>query len=387
MNAVSDKQRKPVVMQVVPALETGGVERGTVDMAAALMEAGGQAIVVSAGGAMTRELDRCGAVHITLPMDSKNPFRIWKNAQKLKQLIAEYQVDILHSRSRAPAWSSYLAVRETGTPFVTTFHATYNFSNRLKKFYNSVMTKGDRVIAISDFIARHMMDEYGTEWARIRTIHRGINVAQFDPKAIGASKLVQMAKDWRLPDGVPIVMLSGRLTRWKGQLLLLEALAKLDMPVLCLLVGSDQGREAYRASVEAYARTLGIDDRVHLVGECRDMPAAYKLADVVVSASTDPEGFGRVAVEGQALGRPVLAPRHGAAVEQIEQGLTGWLFNPGDANDLARKLKEALSLNEEERAAFHERAIANVHARFTKEQMCRKTLALYDELLADKAAS
>lgn len=385
MTQAKGNDRKPVVMQVVPALETGGVERGTVDVAMALMAAGYQAVVASAGGQMERELTRCGAIHETLPLDSKNPFVMRRNADRLAALADAYGVDILHARSRAPAWSAYWATRRCKIPFVTTFHATYNFSNPLKKIYNSVMTKGDRVIAISDFIRRHMMEEYGTPWARIRIIHRGIDTHIFDPAAVAPSRVVQLAKDWRLPDGVPVILLSGRLTRWKGQTLLLEAIAKLEQPVRCLLVGSAQGRDDYREEVEALAARLGIDDRVHVVGDCRDMPAAYKLADVVVSASTDPEGFGRVAVEGQAMGRPVVAPNHGAAPEQIQEGVTGWLFQPGNADDFAGKIKAALSLNEEERAAFHERAIANVRAHFTRERMCADTLSLYRDLIDRRA--
>ncbi|MDX1738021.1 MAG: glycosyltransferase, partial [Alphaproteobacteria bacterium] len=182
-----------------------------------------------------------------------------------------------------------------------------------------------------------------------------------------------------LPDGVPVIMLSGRLTRWKGQTLLLRALAKLDMNVRCLLVGS--GRDEYQRELQELAKSLSIADRVHVVGECKDMPAAYKLADVVVSASTDPEAFGRVAVEGQAMGRPVVAPDHGGAVEQIDHGETGWLFRHGDADDLARQLKQALSLNAEERQAFHDRAIEMVRKKYTNAQMCAATLDVYREII------
>ncbi len=379
IDTTNNQDQKPVILQVLPALHTGGVERGSVDVATATQAAEFQSIVASAGGPMVHQVERAGAKHITLPLDSKNPFVIYRNIKRLEKVMRDENVAVVHARSRAPAWSAYFAAKRVKIPFMTTFHGTYNFTNPIKKYYNSVMQKGVRVIAISDFIRDHMMNNYKTPWSKIRTVYRGMDLDIFDPQAVPASRVVKLATDWRLPDGVPIIMLSGRLTRWKGQTLLLKALAKLDVNVRCLLVGS--GRPEYQSELESLAKELSIDDRVHVVGECRDMPAAYKLADVVVSASTDPEAFGRVAVEGQSMGRPVVAPNHGGAMEQIIHGVTGWLFRPGDEEDLARQLKAALSLNEEERHAFHDRAIENVRTHFTNETMCRRTLNIYRELL------
>ena len=371
----------PGIMQVLPGLVTGGVERGAIDVAIAAKNAGWRSYVVSSGGPMVRELIRAGVDHIQLPVDSKNIFTMRGNVYKLTDLARDNRIDIIHARSRAPAWSAKEAARKAGIAYLTTFHGTYNFSNPLKKAYNAVMTQGDRVIAISEFIRDHIILNYHADWARLRVIHRGVDTTVFDPQAVSAERVVKLANQWRLPDGVPIVMLPGRLTRWKGQGLLLRALSRLkDRSYRCLLVGSDQGREGYREELQTLAAKLGIEGSVHLVGDCNDMPAAYKLADVVVSASTDPEAFGRVAVEGQALGRPVVAPRHGAAPEQIRHGETGWLFSPDDADDLARVLDEALSLDESRRDALHAAAIANVRANFTKEEMCRKTLEVYAEL-------
>ncbi|MDX1738351.1 MAG: glycosyltransferase family 4 protein, partial [Alphaproteobacteria bacterium] len=292
--------RPPVVLQVLPAMVTGGVERGTVDVATALVNAGFVSLVASSGGPMTHQVERAGARHIELPLKSKSPFQIYKNIARLEKLIRDEKVNVVHVRSRAPAWSAYFAAKRAGVPFMTTFHGTYNFEGPIKKFYNSIMQRGDLVIAISQFIRDHMMQEYKTPWSKIRTIPRGMDLEIFDPQAVAASRVIKLATEWRLPDGVPVIMLSGRLTRWKGQTLLLRALAKLDMNVRCLLVGS--GRDEYQRELQELAKSLSIADRVHVVGECKDMPAAYKLADVVVSASTDPEAFGRVAVEGQAMG-------------------------------------------------------------------------------------
>lgn len=374
----------PTLLQVLPSLVTGGVERGTVDVAAAAAAAGFRSIVASEGGPMVRELTRAGAEHIDLPMASKRPWVMRANADRLVELIRSESVDIVHARSRAPAWSAWWATRRTGTPMVTTFHGTYNLGFPGKRRYNSVMTRGDRVIAISEFIADHMRRNYGgmMDTARIRVIPRGIDMGHYDSEQVSAERVIRLSDRWRLPDGMPVVMLPGRLTRWKGQLLLLRALKELETrPVRCLLVGSAQGRTGYQREVEAMARKLGVADMVHVVGDCDDMPAALKLADVVVSASLDPEAFGRVAVEGQAMGRPVVAPRHGGAPEQVVEGRTGWLFNPGDPFDLAVKIDTALRLDSRARDRLYLQAVENARARFDKRRMCADTLAVYGEVL------
>ncbi len=375
------EKEKPGILQVLPALVTGGAERGAIDVALAAKEAGFRSYVVSSGGPMVRELVRADIEHFELPVDSKNLITVYRNINRLAELADRLDVDIIHARSRAPAWSAMYAAKRTNRAFMTTFHATYNSESYLKKLYNSVMIKGDRVVAISNFIRDHMVDQYHIDWARVRVVHRGIDLKIFDPQAVSAERVVKLATQWRLPDGVPVILMSGRLTRWKGQMLLLQALPEIaDLDFRCLFVGSDQGRTNYREELEAAAKKLALDGRVHIVGDCNDMAAAYKLADVVVSASTDPEGFGRVAVEGQALGRPVIAPSHGAAPEQIESGITGWLFEPGNPTSVGRVLREALSLDADARDRLHESSIDNVRRRFTKEEMCRKKIEIYREL-------
>ena len=374
----------PVVLQVLPSLETGGVERGTVDVAAALVETGWTALVASAGGVMVRELERAGARHIELPVDSKNPCIMWTNIRRLERVIAEHRVDILHARSRAPAWSALRAAKHTGVKFVTTFHGAYNAGSPLKRWYNSVMTKGDRVIAISDYIGEEVTGRYGADPARVRVIPRGIDTDLFDPAAVSAERLIALATEWRLPDGAPVVMLPGRLTRWKGQQMMIEALARLGRrDVRCIIVGSDQGRTAYTRQLEGDIARLGVDDIVHIIGPCRDMAAAYMLADVVVSASIDPEAFGRVAVEAQAMGRPVIATDHGAARETVIPGKTGWLVPPGDASAMTEALREALAMGTETREDMADRAMGHVRANYTKVMMCARTMSVYNELLAE----
>jgi glycosyltransferase involved in cell wall biosynthesis len=381
----SGQQGRPVVLQVLPALVTGGAERGAIDVAAALHQAGGTPLVASAGGPMARELERWRVPHFTLPLDSKNPLVMRRNVDRLSKIIRENHVDIVHARSRAPAWSALGAARRTGVPFMTTFHAPYNFSGRLKRFYNSVMARGDRVIAISEFIRDHILANYEIDPARIRVIHRGIDTNSFSPERVSPERVIQLAKAWRLPDGHQVIMLPGRLTRWKGQTVLIDALAKLGRrDVLCLMVGSDQGRAGYRQELEEQTRRLGLESVVRLVDHCNDMPAAYMLADVVVSASSDPEAFGRVIVEAQAMGRPVIVTNHGAVRETVIAGETAWAVPPNDADALAEALADALGLDADQRAILGERAMTYVNARFTRDRMCQDTLAVYDELLAEK---
>ncbi len=375
---------QPVVMQVVPSLVTGGVERGTVDVAAALVDAGWRSLVVSSGGPMVREVLRAGAEHFELPVHSKNPMVIRANADRLARFIRDYGVGIVHARSRAPAWSARRAARRCGVRFVTTIHAPYNLGLPLKRFYNSVMADGDRVIAISGFIARHAVETYKTDPERIRVIHRGVDVDQFDPARVGAERVVKLSAYWRLEDGIPVIMLPGRLTRWKGQAVLIEAVARLGRDdVRCLIVGSDQGRTGYRRELEGLIAKRRLEGIVHLVGDCTDMPAALMLADVVVSASTDPEAFGRVMVEAQAMGCPIVAADHGASQELVLPNETGWLVPPNDPDALADTLRSALALDAASREAWARRAISRTRQLFTKQTMCAATLDVYRELLEE----
>lgn len=372
---------RPVVLQVLPAFETGGVERGTVEIAAALVAAGGTALVASRGGRLEHDLTRAGGRHMRLPVHSKNPLIIHANARRLERIIRAEGVDIIHARSRAPAWAAWLAARRTGCHFVTTVHGPYSCGG-LKRRYNTVMARGERVIAISGFIAGYLEANYGITQPRVQVIHRGVDTTVFDPGAVGPQRLVRLAEEWRLPEDRPVVLLPGRLTRWKGQMVLIEALARLETKDLsCVIVGSDQGRAGYRRELEQAVARLGLGAVVHLVGDCHDMAAAYMLADVVVNASTEPEAFGRVIVEAQAMGRPVIATDHGAAQETVRDGETGWLVPPGDAGTLAETLSVALSLDAETRARVADIAIPHARETFSTASMCARTLALYEEVL------
>jgi glycosyltransferase involved in cell wall biosynthesis len=381
----------PAVLQVLPSLVTGGVERGACDMARAIESAGLNAVVMSAGGPMADGLVGEGLRHVQAPVAAKSPLTIWRNAARIARVAEAVGAPIIHARSRAPAWSALLAARRTNVAFVTTFHGTYNFKGPLKRWYNSVMTRGDRVIAISQFIADHIAANYACPAGKVRVIHRGIDTAALDPAAVDPSRVVALRTQWGLddPDRVqtrPVVMLPARLARWKGHAVLIRALAELRADAVVQMVGG-AGHADYRAQMIRLAMDLGVGSRVRFVGDWRDMPAAYALADIVVSASTDPEGFGRVTVEAQAMGRPVIAPAHGAAPETLidlasapDTG-TGWLVPPGDASALAAALDRALALTPAERAAIGARGRANAIAHFSREAMCAATLKVYAELV------
>ena len=372
------------VLQVLPALgEQGGVERGAVDVAAAIVAAGGRSLVVSAGGPRVHALARARADHVTMPADSKNPLVIFRNSRRLAKLIRREQVDLIHARSRAPAWSAYAAAERCGVPFVTTFHGTYGTSGPLKLRYNSIMARGERVIAISNFIADHVHRVYGVPMSRLRVIHRGADLDHFNPANVSAERLITQATRWRLDDGFPLVLLPGRLTRWKGQSVLIEALAKLRRRDLrCIILGSDQGRSGYRRELESLIVARGLGGIVRLIERAEDLPAAYMLSDVVVSASTEPEAFGRILVEAQALGRPVIGTDHGGSRETVVRGETGWLTPPGNADALAEAIDQAIGLTARQRLRVAEVCIAHVRAHFGKDTMCAKTREVYEEVLS-----
>jgi glycosyltransferase involved in cell wall biosynthesis len=382
--------RLPVVLQVLPSLDVGGggVERSAIDVAEALVLAGKKTVVVSEGGRQVVELERRGAKHITLPLASKNPFVMRRNIQRLSDVIDAEGVELVHARSRAPAWSARAAARRAGLPFVTTFHGTYNFGTGLmgdlKKRYNAVMTDADAVIANSNFIANHISENYGVSGPGVHVVPRGIDTARFDAEGVNANRMIEVATRWRVPDDNTVVLLPGRLTRWKGQLLFIEALARLksrrgtdNFSITGLLVGSDQGREAYRKELEDRIEEKGLAGHVQIVGHCDDMPAAYMLSDVVVSASTDPEAFGRVIAEAQAMGRPVVVADHGGAAEQVIDGVTGWRFAPGNPQEFADALETALTLDAEARAELAVRAADHARTHYAKTGMCAATLRIY----------
>lgn len=373
--------KQPVILQVLPEMRSGGVERGTVEIARAITQSGWKALVASEGGGMVTSLVRAGATHITLPLASKNPLKILLNAWRLEQLIRKHKVDIIHARSRAPAWSAWLAARRTGCHFVTTFHGTYNIQNEWKRKYNAVMVKGERVIAISNFIADHIQKNYSMMFGNLRIIHRGVDLNLFNPSNYSSARMIELSKEWNLPESLPLLLFPARITRWKGQHIFLQALASLPhRNFFAVLLGDDKGREAYREELENFIMANDLAGHVRIVPHTYNMPEAYMLAKLVVAASLDPEAFGRVVLEAQAMGRPVVATNHGGPMETVIPDVTGWLVPPGDVAALARVIEHALSLTEEEmyNLAYHSTYNAQ---HFSTDAMCQKTLEVYRELL------
>jgi glycosyltransferase involved in cell wall biosynthesis len=376
-----DMNAPPAILQVLPALVTGGVERGTIEIAEAQIAAGFRAIVASAGGPMVAELERLGARHVALPLDRKSPVALWRNAGRLAALARAEGVAILHARSRGPAWSAWLAARRTGARFVTTYHGSYNENFPGKRAYNAVMAKGDRVIAISHFIAGLIAERHGTPAARIRIIPRGVDPRRFDPALVTPARIAALRAAWGLPDGRPVILLPGRVTRWKGQGVLVEAMGRLPGDALAVLVGGQGSKQDFVAELQARAAALGLGDRLRLAGHADDMAAALLLADVVVHASTDAEAFGRTVIEAQAMARPVIASDLGGPRETVAEGVTGWRVPPGDAAALAAALARVLAMPAEARAAIGAAARQAVLEHYSTRAMQDATIAVYRELL------
>lgn len=385
--------RRPTILQIVPRLDTGGAELTTIEITEAIVAAGGRALVVTEGGRMAGEIGKRGGVLIEMPAATKNPIEMIGNARRLGALIMRESVDLVHARSRAPAWSALRAARATGKPFVTTYHGAYNETNAFKRLYNSVMARGDLVIANSHYTAGIVKARYATPDARLRVIHRGVDVRTYDPARVAAERVAAMRTRWGLTASDRVVLQAARLTSWKGQVTLIEAAARLARDgglgdAVFILAGDAQGRNAYRDGLLQQIADLGLSKSVRLAGHCDDMPAAYALAAVTVVASIEPEAFGRTAAEAQAMGCPVIATAIGAPPETVlaEPGTpkterTGWLYPPGDADKLAAGIAEALALSGEERRLWAARARAHAIHNFSLAAMQSATLAVYDELL------
>ena len=380
-----------VVLQVIPRMQAGGAERTTVEITTALTARGDTALVATAGGRLLAEIEAAGGEPVILPVDAKSPWAVWRNRARLMAVIRARGVDVVHARSRAPAWSALWAARACGVPFVTTYHGTYTDQGALKRFYNSVMARGDRVIANSRFIAERIARTYDLPAERLAVIPRGVDPALFDPAAVTPDRLFTLREAWGLTqDGRPIVLLPARLTGWKGHLVLIEAVRRLsgqEAPgFVTVLAGDPERNRRYGLEIDAAVAAAGLAGHVKRPGHCADMAAAYALADVVVSPATAPEAFGRVAIEAQAMGRPVIVADHGGARETVIDGKTGWRVAPGDAAALARALSNALALGPEARAALGARARQHSVETYSVHQMCVKTLHIYDQLAQASAA-
>lgn len=376
------------LLQVTPELETGGAEQTTIDVAHGVVAQGGKALVATRGGRMAARLEADGGRLAQMPAQSKNPLIMLGNAAHLIDLIRREKVTLVHARSRAPAFPALWAAHATKVPFVATYHGVYNAKSALKRWYNAVMTKGDLVIANSEYTRAHVIAEHGIHPDKVVAIPRGVDLSRFEPGFVSADRVEALRKAWGVaPDERRLkVLLAGRLTRWKGQGLAIEAVARLkalnDTRVLLLLAGDDQGRKSYRAELEHMIAQAGLEDSVKLVGHCDDMPAAYLLADLAIAPSLEPEAFGRTAVEPQVMGRPVIAADHGATRETVVPGETGWLAAPGDVEAWAQALNDACEAGAAGRQSMGMAARARARRLYSVDAMVEATLKVYARVMA-----
>ncbi len=388
---------RPTILQIIPQLDTGGAELATIEITDAVVRAGGRSIVVTSGGRMANRVTAAGGEIVTLDAGTKNPARIWRNATRLVDIAQREKVDLLHARSRAPAWSALIAARRMKKPFVTTYHGAYGEKDPFKRLYNSVMARGDVTIANSQYTADLIRSRYRTPIERIAVIPRGVDVARYDQAAISAERKGKLAAAWGVSPADRIILHAARLTGWKGQTILIDAMAQLTArglagKAIVVMAGDAQGREGYVRELQTRAAAAGIADRIRLVGHVDDIAAAYALAYVTVVASIEPEAFGRAAAEALAVGCPVITTNLGAPPEIVlaeaavgRDAMTGWVV-PVSAAGIASALETALGLSSEERTAMGIRASADIRARFTLDRMKRDTLSVYDRLLGSTMA-
>ena len=372
------------ILQVLPALEQGGVERGTIEIARALTEEGIANGVVSSGGRMVQELEKLGVPHHCLPVGSKNPFAILRNAAAIAKIATENGYTLMHVRSRAPAWSVRRASKLCGIPWIATFHGVYGTSPRFLKIpYNRVMLDGLRTICVSDYVKKHVLETYHPDPSKLIRIHRGADTDYFRPDAVTTEQAMEKKTlHYEIPAEYPVILLPGRLTSWKGQEVLLEAAKHMKHKRIAIVfLGSDQGRTDYSDRLRSLANTLPDETRVVFRPGTTEMPKVYRMSDIVVSASSaQPEAFGRVIPEAQAMGRLVLATAHGGACETVEDGKTGFLVPPGDAPAMAAALDRILDLPDEEKNRIAAAAVESVRANFSTPKMCERTLDVYREI-------
>ena len=377
------------VLQVIPKLGYGGAETGCYDIAHYLPENNCKSFIVTSGGELTKFIDKEKVKLIRLPVHSKNPLLMLLNSIILTGIILFFNISIVHARSRAPAWSCLLATKLTGRKFVTTFHGTYNFSGKIKKFYNSVMVRSDLVIAGSNFIFSHIKENY-TEYLKFKkkflVIFRGINVDYFDPSTKLEEDEKKLLQKWEINKEKKIILVPGRLTSWKGQELLIEAinLVKIELGYEAfhvVILGSDQGRDLYKKKLVRLTEQYRLTNQIKFIDHCKDMALAYKVSDIVISPSIEPEAFGRVAVEAQSMEKLIIASNIGGSNETIINEKTGFLFESGDPNALSKMIIKTITMDEMSVQLIGKEGRKNVIKKFNVEKMCFSTYSEYKRLL------
>ena len=376
------------VLQVIPKLGYGGAETGCYDIAHYLSENNCKSFIVTSGGELIKFINKKKVKLIRLPVQSKNPLLILLNSIILIGIILFYNITIVHARSRAPAWSCLIATKLTKRKFVTTFHGTYNFNGKLKKLYNSVMVRSDLIIAGSNFIFSHIKDNYSEflkSTKKFLVIFRGINIDYFDPSTKLESEENKLLQEWEINREKKIILMPGRLTSWKGQELFIEAinLAKIELGYEAfhvVILGSEQGRDLYKKKLIRLTEQYRLNNQIKFINHCKDMALAYKVSDIIVSASIEPEAFGRVAVEAQSMEKLIIASNIGGSNETIVNGKTGILFESGDANSLCKKIIQAITMDETSMKLMGKEGRKNVIKKFNVEKMCFSTYSEYKKL-------
>lgn len=379
---IDKKYHKKTILQVVPALISGGVERGTLEIAKKIVESGNTSIVISAGGPLVEPLEKSGSTHITMNVASKNPITIWQNTKRIANVIRNNNVDIIHARSRAPAWSCYMSAKATGIHLITTFHGIYNFKNGIKKLYNSIMTEGERVIAVSHFVKKHIIENYNVNEKKITVIHRGVNHNDFSPAKLSGEMVKQFKEKYNVPDNTPVLLLPSRMTSWKGHMVLVEALNKIKhLNFYCIMAGDLAKHPAYVQRIKDKIHKYKIQNHIQLFGNEPNMVALYGISDIVLSTSIEPEAFGRTIIEAQSMEKIVLATNIGGACETIQDGETGFHVTPNNSEELAKKIEHCISIIDSEQAyKLTNNARKAASEKFSLDLMLKDTLSIYNEV-------
>lgn len=375
-------KRKQNILQIVPSLNCGGVERGTIDIARAIVASGDNALVLASGGSLCSKVKEIPARLIKHDVITKNPIKIYNNISFIENLIKEEEIDIIHARSRAPAWSAYYAAVRQNKPFITTFHGIYNIKSPIKQYYNSIMTKGLRVIAVSSFVKQHILQNYQIDEDIIRVIHRGVDLDYFSPFTFEAKQFEKLKDKYNIKNTSPLIVMPSRMTSWKGQHVLIEALSKIKyLDFFCMFVGDLSKHPEYIKRLKDLIVHHKLQSKVQIYGPEADVVGLYNIANIVVSASIEPEAFGRTIVEAQAMKKLVIATNIGGAAETIEDHVTGFHVKPSDPDQMADTIKYALSIissSEEEKITSQARK--SVSENFSLAKMQSKTLSVYDEV-------
>ena len=385
MNKIKNKQ--PCIIQVLPSLDGGGVERGTLETAEAIIKEGWKSIVISSGGKLESRLTLKGSIHKNFSVKSKNLINWPYVKYQLKNFFLIEKPDIIHVRSRVPAWTAGVVARQLNIPLISTVHGRFTANNFIKKYYNSALLKSDKIIAISNYVKNKILELDSSVEEKINVIHRGVDLNTFNPDLISESRMIDLANTLQLPDDSLIIMLAARPSKWKGHEILINAFSKIlkkpmfkDKNIFCLMPGADDGGKFY-SKIKSLSYRLGVEKNTVLIPYLNDLPAAYMMSDVVVVPSISPEPFGRTAIEAQAMGRPVIAFNHGGTAESIIHEQTGYLARPGDTDDLVKYIEKNLLQDTNNRIKIAKKAREHMVKNFSRDKMTSNTIQIYKKLI------